>query len=217
MDLKQRKLSKSEWESIEVPVSADEIEVLNLIMRGFSDVTLKYNKHNSLLTYLKIEKSDEMEDYLYNTYFAGKICELIKKYSASFMNISVNPKTKIKKADMIRLEKNSVATIEASKIVLYEYVLINLIENLLKLKKSNGNWEYYYFTIYKLIICLGDYAFFYCSSLTQVTLTFGLTVIGGNMFNMALKSTNLGSVMVPSTITSIGSYYYIFYFQNNNK
>jgi hypothetical protein len=151
MDLKQRKLSKSEWESIEVPVSADEVEVLNLIMRGFSDVTLKYNKHNSLLTYLKIEKSDEMEDYLYNTYFAGKICELIKKYSASFMNISVNPKTKIKKADMIRLEKNSVATIEASKIVLYEYVLINLIENLLKLKKSNGNWEYYYFTIYKLI------------------------------------------------------------------
>lgn len=151
MDLKQRKLSKSEWESIEVPVSADEVEVLNLIMRGFSDVNLKYNKHNSLLTYLKIEKSDDMEDYLYNTYFAGKIGDLIKKYDATFMNISVNPKTKIKKADMIRLEKNSVAAIEASKIVLYEYVLINLIENLLKLKKSNGNWEYYYFTIYKLV------------------------------------------------------------------
>ena len=30
MDLKQRKLSKSEWESIEIPVSANENEILKL-------------------------------------------------------------------------------------------------------------------------------------------------------------------------------------------
>ena len=88
MDLKQRKLSKSEWESIEVPVSADEVEVLNLIMRGFSDVNLKYNKHNSLLTYLKIEKSDDMEDYLYNTYFAGKIGDLITVSRKHYKNLN---------------------------------------------------------------------------------------------------------------------------------
>ena len=44
MDLKQRKLSKSEWESIEIPVSKDENEVLQLITNGFSNVHLKINK-----------------------------------------------------------------------------------------------------------------------------------------------------------------------------
>jgi hypothetical protein len=151
MDLKQRKLTKSEWESIEVPVSSDEIEVLNLIIQGFSDVNFKYNKHNSLLTFLKVEKTDDMEDYLYTNYFASKIQAMITNYSANYMTISVNSKKKIKKADMIRLKKNTATVIETSNIIIYEYILLNLIENLLKLKKSNGNWEYYYFTIYKLI------------------------------------------------------------------
>ena len=31
MDLKQRKLSKSEWDSIEIPVSSNENEILQLI------------------------------------------------------------------------------------------------------------------------------------------------------------------------------------------
>jgi len=151
MDLKQRKLTKSEWESIEVPVSSDEKEVLELIMKGFHDVNLKYNKHQSLLSYLKVEKSDEMEDYLYNTYFAKKIDQIIKKYMCTFIKISTNPKTKIKKADIIRLEKNSVEEIEMLKGTIYEHVLLNQVENLLKLKQANDNWEYYYFTLYKLI------------------------------------------------------------------
>ncbi len=151
MDLKQRKLTKSEWESIEVPVSSDEKEVLELIMKGFHDVNLKYNKHHSLLSYLKVEKSDEMEDYLYNTYFAKKVDEIVKKYVCSFIQISTNPKTKIKKADMIRLEKNSVNEIESLKGSIYEHVLLNQVDNLLHLRHANGNWEYYYFTLYKLI------------------------------------------------------------------
>ena len=44
MDLKQRKLSKSEWESIEIPVSKAETEILRLITNGFSNVHLKVNK-----------------------------------------------------------------------------------------------------------------------------------------------------------------------------
>jgi len=151
MDLTQRKLNKSEWESIEVPVSADEKEILNLIIQGFGDVNIKYNKHNSLLLYLKVDKSGEMEDYLYNTYFAERVGSIIKKYAIDFIKVSVNPKTKIKKADMIRLEKNSPQSIAASNILIYEYVLLALLESLFKSIKNNGNWEYYYFTLYKLI------------------------------------------------------------------
>ena len=69
MDLNQRKLTKSEWQGIEVPVSSEEKEVLELIIRGFHDVNIKYNKHNSLFGFLKIDYGEVMEDYLYNKYF----------------------------------------------------------------------------------------------------------------------------------------------------
>ena len=55
MDLKQRKLNKAEWNSIEVPVSESELEVLKLITKGYNDVNLKINNNNSIFSYLKIE------------------------------------------------------------------------------------------------------------------------------------------------------------------
>ena len=60
MDLKQRKLNKSEWTSIEVPVSTSEIAILNLIMEGYADVNFKINNAISILAYLKLEASDKM-------------------------------------------------------------------------------------------------------------------------------------------------------------
>ena len=47
MDLNQRKLNKSEWDSIEIPVSKAEQEILSLITKGFSNVQLKVNKTDS--------------------------------------------------------------------------------------------------------------------------------------------------------------------------
>ena len=55
MDLTQRKLNKSEWTSIEVPCSQNEIEVLNLIIKGYSDVNIRLNNKlvfNHLKLYL---------------------------------------------------------------------------------------------------------------------------------------------------------------------
>ena len=54
MDLHQRKLIKSEWDSIEVPFSKSEIDVLNLIISGFHNVNIKINNNESLFTFLKI-------------------------------------------------------------------------------------------------------------------------------------------------------------------
>ena len=68
MDLNQRKLSKSEWESIEIPVSKTEIDILNMIVKGFHDVNIKINNNNSIFSYLKIEFSEKMENYLFNKY-----------------------------------------------------------------------------------------------------------------------------------------------------
>ena len=81
MDLKQVKLSKSEWDSIEIPVSDKEKEVLSLITKGYTDVNIKINRTDSLFTYLKIEFNGEIEEFLFSKYFGDKIKGFIKKYN----------------------------------------------------------------------------------------------------------------------------------------
>ena len=55
MDLKQQKLTKKEWEFLEVPVSAQEKSILDLIYNSFNNINFTKNETNSLLLYLKID------------------------------------------------------------------------------------------------------------------------------------------------------------------
>ena len=96
MDLKQIKLSKSEWDSIEIPVSIPETEILNLITHGYSDVNVKINKTDSLFTFLKIEFSSEIEEFLYNKYFAENVKNIVKKYEFAFIKFEKAKGTKTK-------------------------------------------------------------------------------------------------------------------------
>ena len=145
MDLIQRKLSKSEWETIEVPVSPNEIEVLKLIMKGNENVNIKYNKCNSIFTFLKIEYSPAMEDYVFNKYLAEKIKLLITKYRATYITLNVNAKPVLKKADLIRISKNTTENLEKNNI--YEYVLLEHIEKTLKYASTRSpKMEFHYYT-----------------------------------------------------------------------
>jgi hypothetical protein len=150
MDLQQRKLTKSEWESIETPVSSAEIEILNLIAEGYSNVNIKYNKTNSILSYLKIEFNDQLEDYIYTKFFSNRVNALISTYNASFLTIKVRPSDKLKKAYLIRMERHTPETLQ--NIVIYENILLEHIEKIMKYKhKNNNKWELHYFTLYKLM------------------------------------------------------------------
>jgi hypothetical protein len=88
MDLTQRKLSKSEWDSIEMPVSKDEEAILKLITSGFTDVNIRMNKTNSLFSFLKIEYSQQMEDFLYNKHFAERIKNLLGRHKITYITFS---------------------------------------------------------------------------------------------------------------------------------
>ena len=150
MDLNQRKLTKSEWQGIEVPVSPEEKEVLELIIRGFHDVNIKYNKHNSLFGFIKIEYGEVMEDYLYNKYFAPVVAKLREKYpTICELNISVHSNPIIKKADLIRLEKNNAEKMKLDTAV--EYLFLDLVKKILHSRhQGNSNWVIEYFTLFKL-------------------------------------------------------------------
>jgi hypothetical protein len=106
MDLYQRKLSKSEWDSIEIPVSEDEISILKLITQGFSDIHIRTNKTNSLFSFLKIEYTQQMEDFLYNKHFAKRIKDLLDRHKITYIKFSSdNNKYKTKKIDSSEEEK----------------------------------------------------------------------------------------------------------------
>ena len=61
MDLTQQKLSKSEWEYLEVPANVAEMKILSLIYNSFDDVDYSINESQSLLGYMKLN-SDEKSD-----------------------------------------------------------------------------------------------------------------------------------------------------------
>jgi hypothetical protein len=90
MDLQQRKLTRSEWDSIEVPVTAEEKDILSLIMRGYTDVNIKQNKTMSMLSFLKIDASMELNDHLFKTYFDPVLQKTLQKYGkdAGFVYVS---------------------------------------------------------------------------------------------------------------------------------
>jgi hypothetical protein len=151
MNLDQTKLSKSEWNAIEVPVSDREKKVLELIKKGFHNVNLRYNEYLSLFSFLKIEYTPEMEDHLYNLYFSKKVEDLKKKYDCENLTNSVCSAPAIKKADLIRLQKNDPSKMDSENA--FEYMLLAEVESILKYKKrgKESKWMLHYFTLFKLI------------------------------------------------------------------
>ena len=154
MDLKQRKLNKSEWESIEVPVSPQEIEILKLIIGGYHNVNIRVNNKNSIFTFLKLEYSEKMEDYLYNNYLrerGDKIEAELKKIFKEYKPMKSDTDVKLNSGQKIRLERYDENSLKQND--LYEYVLLSHIENIIFNKKENKIklFHFHYFTLYKLM------------------------------------------------------------------
>ena len=177
MDLKQRKLSKSEWDGIEISVNKDELEILRLIVNGFNNVQLKVNNTDSIFTQLKIEYNPQIEEFLYVKFFADKIKSLVEKYKVSFIcfgsnansrknknsetesennnydnyYIGVGTIVKLKSSDQIRLSRLNTDSISNNN-NMYEFVLYNNLEKMLEFKVNNNKkWIYYYYTLTRLI------------------------------------------------------------------
>lgn len=149
MDLVQRKLAKNEWEGIEIPLPSEEIDVLRLIIAGYNDVNFKTNKNLSLISYLKIENTIEMQSHLYEIYLKKKVDSLCKKYKLTF-NINTKTTKKIKKADKIRIDSSN-KKIEDNQENIFEYVILKICSGILKNYYENKDkWMYYLYALNKL-------------------------------------------------------------------
>jgi hypothetical protein len=175
MDLKQRKLTKAEWETIETPVSNDESIILRLITNGFSNVNITTNKTDSIFTHLKIEYNPQIEKFLYIKFFADKIKTLVDTYGVSFICfdreteleikrnnndetnthikiycINLSSIIKLKSSDQIRLASLN-STLDHYE-NMYEFILFKNLEKMVQHKHNdNKKWVYYYYTLTKLL------------------------------------------------------------------
>ena len=52
MDLAQRKLSKEEWDSLEVPINGKELQILRMIKEGFDNVNFSSNDTQTLFNFI---------------------------------------------------------------------------------------------------------------------------------------------------------------------
>jgi len=152
MDLTQQKLTKSEWEYLEIPVNIKEKKILNLIYKGFENVNQTFNESKSLLGFMKItENSDEnFHLYLYENYFKKIIKKIIEKNNLSFdvKKIFKNERKmkKLKQKDFIRL-KNSSKKIDDLKDYVYEFILLQNISRFFKKKLCSQS----YYTLTQLL------------------------------------------------------------------
>ena len=158
---KQSKLSKEEWESIEVPLPANEKQILSLIQDGFHNVNISRNYTPTLVQHMKITMTAQIEVYLYVQYFQKALQELATKYLIKdkelLIDLEVSLATvQLKKADLIRLDNTS-KNITAHKQTIFEFILLDLLEKVLKCKyskngkKPSSQWIFYYYTLHKLM------------------------------------------------------------------
>lgn len=158
MDLTQYKLSKTEWETIEIPVSQNEKEILNMIIEGFHEPNIRKNTTKTFLSYTKVEKSPEIEYFIFQTYFQQPMHKSMNKYAkgTTLSNITTlkflegSAMKPLKNGDAIRI-KNSEETIKNNKEMIFEYILIDMFHNLIKsVYSKKKKYAFYLYTLMQI-------------------------------------------------------------------
>jgi len=155
MDLKQTKLTRTEWDSIEVPVSDDEKIILRLIIESWKNPGLTINNTKSLFDFTLILQTNNNSSYLYDKYFAPIVQRTIRKYGAELglsepTKTGGTPLTNMKSIDMVRLQ-NLEANIETNRKDIYEFLVLDFCYELCKnLSKNNSKYAYYLYTLVQL-------------------------------------------------------------------
>ena len=152
MNFNQNKLTKTEWNSIEIPINDKEKSICKLISSGFNNVNISINNSQSLMAYLKISYSETLDSYIYNKYIQDDLIAIYKKFNKVHYTKKNNNNISIKKADTIRFN-NTDKLLSQNKNDIIEFVIMDMVYKLFKYekKKDTKKWLFYYYTISKII------------------------------------------------------------------
>ena len=156
MDFTQKKLTRDEWNNIEIPVNDTEREILNMIIKGYNEIDIIINDNLSLVSVLKIENiNNSLELYLFNKYFKDEIKKINKKYSTQLFKEEYEIDTiklqKIRSSESVKLN-NFDNNIELFKNNIFEYVVLDMYKSLIKAvhKNKSSTVAIYVYTIIQL-------------------------------------------------------------------
>jgi len=185
MDLKQNKLTKAEWDSIEIQVGVDEKKILKLIDNGYDNVNIRLNETLSLNSYINFPQTREMDYFLFKKYFDDEMMHVINKYgdehlNAYTYNMNSGKLKKLKSGETIRLN-NLDNNIKLNKSNIFEYLLIDLFTGLVKqINQRKQKYAFYLYTLIQIkkssiayineyVNDLLDYTISYVNSFTNVS------------------------------------------------
>ena len=162
MDFNQSKLTKSEWESIEIPVSQQEQQIIKMITSGFNDVNTSFNNNHSILGFMKIVPSNDSDllkihYFIYDLYFKKSIdTQLIKHFKDNNYKHPKEEKTSLRKIDRMRIEKNTISNIKNSSKNndIFEFQLLELSCKMLRyMQNNNTRFMLSYYSLVHLMKC----------------------------------------------------------------
>jgi hypothetical protein len=184
MDLTQNKLTRSEWENIEVPISDAEKQIVQMIIGGYHNINIRFNESQSLFSHIKIPKTTEVEYFLYKKYFEEEVIVIMKKYCQglpiTIPGVVSGDLCRLKSADTIRLQ-NLDNHIKINRALILEFLLLDLCKDMLKhISKKKQRYAYYLYTLIQLkkssisqqnihVLTFVDSVIHYGNSITKVS------------------------------------------------
>jgi len=116
----QSKLTRREWEGLEVPLPPEELAIMKMIVAGWHDPTICTNPRQSLLSVTKLGSLSAANDILYDRYLRGRVEALANEIGLSAPVIGgANKKgkkgggVKLTAADTIRLANTSADVLQS--------------------------------------------------------------------------------------------------------
>jgi len=144
--LHQRKLSRSEWESIEAPVSEEEKRVLVLIRDGYSNVSMRTNYTLNMIQFTKLDPSVETDSFLFQKYFKELVRKVESKSNAPHWTPTQETTKKLKAADTIRIQ-NADLLIQQNKHRIFEFLLLEYATHVCKSIHKKKSMEVFLCTL----------------------------------------------------------------------
>ena len=143
MDLSQRKLNKTEWDSIEIPLRPQELDVVKLIMTGYTDLCIRVNRNTSLAAYLRLPSNiDGLDDYLFKEYFEKTVRSIDPDIIPTVRAV------KLRKGDLMKINLNKADNLMLFDV--YETKLLELVRSICKSHTAHKPFHIDYFTLYNL-------------------------------------------------------------------
>lgn len=155
MDLTQKKLTKAEWLNVEIPVGDSEKKILELIVQGYHNVNLKMNYTTSISMEMKVRDIENIDAYLYTTYFEPIVKDHDKKYGNRLQIPMFDPKLKASKHKIRKAEQVKIGLMD-KKIKqctsnIYEFVLMDFVKQMLESRvKNTSEYAFYLYTLIQL-------------------------------------------------------------------